>query len=280
MNRKTIRKTIESKMNKWIKNINDKDLRKRLKQDVIVTGGCITSMYLDEDVNDYDIYIRDKKTLMMLSQYYCDRYNEIQYLTASNNEIEKFKVINTIVDSNRIRTYEDVSSIEQYENYQYPLVLEDDENYYPIIITSNAITLTEGIQIIIRFYGTPNEIHSNFDFVHATNYWTYKDGLILKTEALDSILSRQLRYVGSKYPLASVIRTKKFIKRGWNITAGQYLKMLLQLNKLDLIDIPTLKDQLEGVDAQYFIQFIEAIKDKKDVDDTYMNEVIDKIFED
>jgi len=280
MNKKNIRKMIESKMNKWVNSITDEDLVQRLRQDIIVTGGCITSMYLNENVNDYDIYISDKKTLMMLAQYYCDRYNDIEYKTARNNDINSFQRAVVNIENNRIEIYYNKTTLEDYEGYQNISIKTDDCICYPIIITPNAITITEGIQIITRFYGTPNDIHSNFDFVHATNYWTYKDGLVLREEALESILSKQLRYIGSKYPLASVIRTKKFIKRGWNITAGQYLKMLLQLNKMNLMDIRTLKDQLEGVDATYFIQFIEAIKDRKDVDDTFMSEIIDKIFED
>ena len=34
-----------------------------------------------------------------------------------------------------------------------------------------------------------------------------------------------------------MIRTRKFLKRGWHINAGQYLKMCFQISELDLSDI-------------------------------------------
>jgi hypothetical protein len=58
---------------------------------------------------------------------------------------------------------------------------------------------------------------------------------VLRAEALESILTKELRYVGSRYPLCSVIRTRKFLARGWTINAGQYVKMCFQISQLDLL---------------------------------------------
>ena len=66
--------------------------------------------------------------------------------------------------------------------------------------------------------------------------------------------------MGSKYPLCSIIRTRKFIQRGYTINAGQYLKMAMQLNELDLKDVSVLQDQLIGVDSAYFDMVIRCNK--------------------
>jgi hypothetical protein len=90
--------------------------------------------------------------------------------------------------------------------------------------------------------------------------------------------------MGSKYPLCSIIRTRKFINRGWHINAGQYLKMCLQLNELDLNNIDVLEDQLIGVDSAYFMMLIDSIRNKQLTDDnfelnnSYIISIIDKIF--
>jgi len=113
------------------------------------------------------------------------------------------------------------------------------------------------------------------------NYWTSWDGeLKLRPESLESLLSKELRYVGSKYPLCSIIRTRKFIQRQWTINAGQYLKMAMQLGDLDLNDVTVLEEQLTGVDAAYFNEIIRAIRDKDEsrVDRAYLMELIDRIF--
>jgi hypothetical protein len=152
-------------------------------------------------------------------------------------------------------------------------------------MSTNAITLSDKIQLVIRFYGEPDEIHSNYDFVHVTNYWDSKTKSVeLKAEALEAILNKELQYVGSKYPIASLIRTRKFIKRGWHINAGQFVKMAWQISELDLKNIYVLEDQLVGVDSIYFLNFIRTMKERmmkeKDFAMTgdYLSTVIDKIF--
>lgn len=159
------------------------------------------------------------------------------------------------------------------------------EKYRPVFLSANAITLSERIQIVVRFYGEPEQIHENYDFVHCTNYYDLgKKQLVLKPEALECILTKELKYMGSKYPLCSVIRTRKFIQRGFSINAGQYLKMLMQVSKLDLSNLSVLEDQLTGVDSAYFGIIIHALQSKLasdpnfKVDETYVGSIIDRIF--
>ena len=102
----------------------------------------------------------------------------------------------------------------------------------------------------------------------------------LRVEALESTLARELKYVGSRYPVCSMFRLKKFIKRGWTITAGEMLKIAWDISKLDLNDREVLQDQLTGVDAAYFRQIIDLLaKDDKPIERTYLFELINRIFD-
>lgn len=148
--------------------------------------------------------------------------------------------------------------------------LEDKGDKYRIVfMSSNAITLSNKVQLVIRFFGEPSKIHDTYDFIHATNYWNMKEGLVTNTKALEAILAKELVYSGSKYPLCSVIRSRKFIQRGWSIHAGNYLKMVMQAGEFDLTDPEVLEEQLTGVDAAYFHQVIQAVKNKKKDDPTF-----------
>lgn len=96
-------------------------------------------------------------------------------------------------------------------------------------------------------------------------------------------MAKELVYIGSKYPIASVIRTRKFIQRGFSCNAGQYLKMCWQISELNLNDIKVLEDQLVGVDAAYFRILIDILKAKQADEEfkynySYIVELIDKIF--
>ena len=159
------------------------------------------------------------------------------------------------------------------------------DHYRPVYMSGNAITLSDKVQIVIRFYGPPEEILSNYDDVHCTNYWTSSDGkLYLNKDALASIVTKDLIYVGSKYPLCSIIRLRKFIQRGWKVNAGQIVKQCMQLNDLDLCDASVLEEQLTGVDTAYFSHLIgyckrEIEKDKNfKISVHYVVSLIDKLF--
>jgi hypothetical protein len=167
-------------------------------------------------------------------------------------------------------------------------ILEDKEKkeyYRPVFLSMNAITLSNKIQIVIRFFGEPDDIHLNYDFIHCTCYWTsWDNNLVLPALALESIINKQLVYQGSKYPICSVMRMRKFISRGWTINAGQILKMLFQVSKLDLEKIDVLEEQLVGVDSAYFLQLIGALKSKMEKDPNfvissdYISSILDKLF--
>lgn len=357
MKKKTINAIITKKINNWLDSIQDKELVKTIKHDIVVTGGCITSLLLNEEVNDFDIYLKTKESLKLLSQYYCKVFNEnnkgklnklghplhawvldgedvkawenkqkllssfaygypdISYLEVQQwdqdaNDINyKFyrnvsgMILNTPEDRIKIIINSDgVAENSDYkaDNAEYNIdnylnavndgdaipekVAETDSKYTPIFLSTNAITLSNKIQIVVRFYGEPSQIHENYDFVHATNYWTYEEGTVLNQQALEAILNKELVYVGSKYPVCSLVRTRKFIKRGWQINAGQYVKIAFQISELNLKDPYVLEDQLVGVDSIYFLNFIHVLKEKqmKDKDfvlsQQYLATVIDKIF--
>jgi len=93
---------------------------------------------------------------------------------------------------------------------------------------------------------------------------------VLRLEALEALITKQLKYVGSYYPVSSLIRTRKFLNRGFSCSAGEYLKMAYQVSKLDLNDIEVLKEQLIGVDAALFSRIIEMLEQEKDKDPSFI----------
>lgn len=172
--------------------------------------------------------------------------------------------------------------VDKLENVK--AALDPDEGkprYRPVFLSANAITLANQVQLIIRFYGEPDAIHENYDFVHCTCYYDNGSGqLVLRPDAMEALLTKELRYVGSKYPLCSLIRVRKFVGRGWTINAGQVLKMAMQVSALDLTNHKVLEDQLTGVDVAYFAEIIHKVKEKdpEKVNSAYLIEIIDRMF--
>lgn len=313
--RKGIRKGLNDKLEDWLKSITDEEVRKAAAKDVIVTGGSIASMLLGEKVNDYDLYFRTKETTVKVAVYYVENFNKNNpvkvkpgvtpykpYVTTElikniKGEEEDRVVIYLksagLVSETTKHTYgyfegESEEATERFVDSACEALDDEGEDnkakprYRPVFMSQNAITLSHSIQLVTRFYGEPNKIHSNYDFVHATCYYDYHTKeLVLPAEALECLLSRTLIYQGSLYPIASIFRMKKFIERGWRITAGQQLKIMWQISELDMTDFPTLREQLTGVDMAYMWELIESLKDeeKSKICSTYIGEIIDRIFD-
>lgn len=312
---KTIKSVLNKKVNEWLKSIDDIEIVSIIKQNLIITGGCFTSMLQNEKPKDYDVYFKTRDAAIAVANYYVSRFNadhagtEAKVITKNfnvekmNDEEEKKKITQAIKNINdRIKIFIQSAGVAGNMEKDIPpgedpvdIISELDaipaesievkEKYRPVFLSSNAITLSDGIQIVVRFYGKPNQIHETYDFVHTKAYWTlYDNEIIIPREVYEAVMNKTLIYTGSKYPLCSIIRMRKFIKRGWSINAGQILKMIMQAGDLDLHDIDTLEDQLIGVDSLYFTQLIlqfRAAKEKNSnwsFDTNYVVSIIDKIF--
>lgn len=312
MKKKTINAIICKKFDEFVNSIKDDDVKKLVNENSIISGGCIASMLRGEKVNDFDIYFTNKITVKKVAEYYSTQFNDLNgtnsYVLDGETDPEHGGGVALNMSPDRIKIILNSTGVakevgfegendDQDEKEVLKDVLAEDKNiekedkqkYRPVFLSCNAITLSDKIQIVIRFYGTPEEIHSNYDYVHCTNYWTSKERkVILNLPAMESLMAKELVYIGSKYPLASVIRSRKFINRGWTINAGQFLKMSYQISELNLNDINVLEDQLVGVDVAYFSMLIDAIKkgvesakkegEEDKINYTYISAIIDKIF--
>lgn len=284
---KTIRAVLSKKFNAFLDSITDDAVRTSVRNNSIITGGAIASMLLGERVNDYDVYFTDKATALLVANYYVNAFKSKHAADLMVQEEDDGRIRIVTEKGHRGATDGDVAVLgegdveDAYDDLNEAAQEVEDGSYRPVFISTNAITLSDRIQIVLRFYGKADEIHENYDFVHCTNYWESATGkLELRPKALEALLARELRYVGSKYPLCSIIRLRKFIKRGWSINAGQILKMVMQLQELNLMDIKVLEDQLTGVDSAYFCQVIQDLsaKDPEKVNAAYLVEIIDRMF--
>lgn len=322
MNSKNIKRHLKAKIKDWTDSITDEKVRKLAQDNVIVTGGALVSLLTGEPVHDYDVYFRTKEACVAVANYYIDmannskEFNRTISLVVEEDKTEKKRVIlhpgQPFSEENskeidvkvpgRVKVWVQSEGVSEQktqvaDDQPFPPVEVDEEEqpeettednkpkYRPKFFSSNAITLSDKIQVITRFYGEVEEIHKNYDFVHCTCSWTSWDNSVqLPAKALECIINKELVYVGSRYPLCSIIRTRKYIKRGYHINAGQYVKMAFQLNELNLNDIETLEEQLTGVDSGYFAILVEALKDKMEkdntqkVDNAYVMELINRIF--
>jgi len=248
MNRHDIKQHLTDVLKGWTDSLDGSEVAAHIQNHCFFAGGSIASLLTDTPVNDYDVYFDNTTALRMVAGYYVNQWN--------NRHIDA-RQVDVVLDNGKIQM--ELGG----EGMVNTSITEDTKPYEPVCFTDNAITLYHphgNIQIITRFSGSPATIIQQFDFAHTTCFYQPSGNrLVLPEQALESIATHELVYTGSAYPLSSLIRTRKFIQRGWKCNAGQYLKMGLQLHALDLTDRTTLREQLVGIDMSYFAELLMAL---------------------
>ena len=276
---------------------DNKDLANDLKRHCFISGGAITSLLQGDQTNDFDIYIDNVDVLEKICIFYTEQWNNTHKTKKEFNIIkhndDEHKWVEIQVKSSGIVKDDNIEDQDEIDLPPNEIVEDIDnikeahENKYVVkCITSNALSLSDDIQIICRFCGNPEEIFKNYDFVHTMQaYYRISDELILNTKSLVSIMSKRLEYQGSLFPVCSIFRLRKFLSRGWSISSMEILKIAYQISKLDLDNVNVLKEQLCGVDFYYMLSFLETIQEWREnnpnieFNSEYMFELIEKVFD-
>lgn len=105
------------------------------------------------------------------------------------------------------------------------------------------------VQFIKIKWGEPESLIRTFDFLHTQMYYNPNTEETNLTPDKTSFLRRkQLVYVGGhEYPVKSLWRAFKFIGQGWSLEKDQLLRMLLDINSLNLNRNTVLREQTRGL---------------------------------
>ena len=226
MNERRIKEHLRDKVDEWIKTLPFELRRDVLNELLCERWGSIVSLLLGDTVNDYDIYFTKEETALKVASHYAkDKVTEIASAPGT---------VNITVRSSGI----------------WLNTNEELKPYEPKCITGNAISLNDKVQLITKFVGTPDEVHKNFDFVHCMCYYDpFGNNLVVPCGRCGKHDDEGVEVPRVALPSCQRHSYPQVHQEGWSINAGQYLKMILQLQGLNLYDLNVLKDQLMGVDS-------------------------------
>ena len=144
-----------------------------------VSGGCIGSLLRGEEPNDYDVYFYEKEYADSILRLFKDDpsfQNEVAQID------EKYREVSNLPDGR--------------------------------MITENAITLKNKIQLITKHYGEPAVIRATFDFIHCMPYYDrFTDKLNISKEQYDLNMQKKMKLNKGVY---QTYRQEKFLIRGWS----------------------------------------------------------------
>ena len=171
----TVKHTIKKNLEEFLLTIQK--LGKNCENQVFVSGGCTASLLQGESPKDYDVYFKSKSVADAVIELYT---NDPAY-------------------TNEVAVYE-----EKYRDVQVG----------QMVITENAVTLKNQLQLIRLHYGTPEEIRKTFDFVHCLPYYDPQDDKIyISRDQYDCCVNKRLKV--NNYSHLTTWREDKFKKKGY-----------------------------------------------------------------
>lgn len=184
---------------------------------------------------------------------------------------------------------DDAEEVRKYFTAQEKNKSNKEQKYKVSLITDNAINLTDKVQLITKFTGSPKQVTNNFDWQHIKSYYIYNKGLTLTEDVYKLIVEKELIYTGSNYPLSSLLRLRKYLKKGWYVSTKTMVHIILEVvsafqdqsisinneEQIELmeefnyehnsykVNVETLVKQLNGVDPLTIQKRLEAVLGKR-----------------
>ena len=175
-----LKSSIASYYNLQMKKLGNRHLESLFYENCVIAGGCISSLFHDEPVNDIDLYAKTKIAMDGIKAYIVGGKNHIK--------------------SSHTYDIEDDGTVKR--NDPRPLV------------TDNAVTLTNDVQFI--YLNTWDVCKNNFDFIHCQPYYDLATQKLYISEAqYHSIRTKRLVPTGKEE--IKTRRLEKYKKRGWGI---------------------------------------------------------------
>jgi len=207
-----------------------------VKHKVILAGGAIGSALRGETPADYDFYIPDVETLGNLLNQNCFRQD---------------------------RTF----IFETKESAYFKEVYKSDS-----AITYQSTLGGPRIQIIHnpKMIGPIQEIINKFDFTICMAAYDLNENIYFVRDYLTDNISKRLVFnINTPYPISSLFRVQKYIKKGFRLGGLDAVKMALRINNINLSDHNELKDQLQGVDTLLLKDLVDKLGEYKKANDSY-----------
>lgn len=124
---------------------------------------------------------------------------------------------------------------------------------------------------------SPFEVFKNFDFTICMGAYDFVvDDFVISSEFLNDIAQKRLNFnTGTKYPICSLIRTKKYQEKGFVIDAKNMIVLALTIKELQIDTYEDVINQILGIDTFLMYQFTEFLKESINLSDKYnFNEFI------
>jgi|SRR5579872_2518407 len=117
------------------------------------------------------------------------------------------------------------------------------------------------VQLIKCVLRTPAEVLEGFDFTICQGGLDWNDGFIFGKDFFQHLAQRRLVFnIKAEYPICSLYRLRKFIKRGFHFSGIEAIKLGLRIQALQIDTYADLRKQLMGIDTMFLRDLTDSLK--------------------
>jgi len=187
-----------------------------------IAGGAITALFSGQKIRDWDIYFRTKEDCEKAITWF-----GINGVLANETDTSK--------------------------SYK----LGKQEKPYQLIVLPDL-------------FGDPADIFKCYDFTVCMGAYQFfadpalqpTEGFVFGDDFFKHIGQRRLVFhTGTMFPICSMLRVMKYIKRGFYITGMEILKIGLSVHSLKINTYADLRRQLQGIDTAFLADLTTQMKD-------------------
>jgi hypothetical protein len=124
-------------------------------------------------------------------------------------------------------------------------------------------------QLIVMpdLFGDPKTIFGYYDFTVCMAAYQFRhdgkeEGFVFGDDFFKHVGQRRLVFhTGTMFPICSMLRVMKYIKKGFFITGMELLKMGLSIHSLKIETYKDLRRQLQGIDTAFLAELTDNMKE-------------------
>lgn len=160
-----------------MKKLGDRPVESFFRDECVITGGCIASLFHNEPVNDIDVYAKDARKMLHIKEY----------ILGNGKNIKTTK--------------------------GYP----PDTLNVPAqpLVTENAVTLTNDVQFV--YLGSADECRKKFDFIHCMPWFDIITQKLYISEAQYMAIESKTLVLNISGESVKDRRIEKYQKKGWKL---------------------------------------------------------------
>lgn len=242
---------------KFLKLIDDQELRAKVRDGMTIAGGCILSLFHEEEVRDYDIFLNSKQLQLEVASYFAKQVigqidvvgDSLESFVKKNSSLKEMNLFLKTSHSNGVKlAIESATSEAKDFKIKESSVLYDETMKtiaQRVFFSRYAITFGKYQIVLRKIIASYDDIEKTFDIKTCMAGYTFDKGLEVSVKSMSLIINKFVELNNDIEPeFNTLLRCIKYASKGYDVSPEDVLLFLYRFKNVNLNDLIELHKQL------------------------------------